>query len=100
MGPAACRSTRLGRSGRAHHGSLIAAVGIVRPHGRAVLALTPAHVVRLYVSMRVGGHTLRLESRLLRACRAYRVTLPARDGIVTVTASLPHGRSERRTLRA
>jgi hypothetical protein len=100
VGPAACRSTRLGASGRAHHGSLIAAAAIVRAHGAAMLALTPAHVLRLNVSMRAGGHTLRLTSRRLRACRAYRIELPARHGTVTVTASLPHGRSERRTLRA
>jgi phosphatidylinositol-3-phosphatase len=100
QGPAACRSTRLGASRRAHRGSLIAAAVIVRSHGHTLLAITPAHVVRLYLSMRSGGRALRLASRLLSACRAYRIALPVRHGTVTITASLPHGRSERRVLHA
>jgi len=99
--PRGCVSSRVGRSshGRLRRGALIGQARLVRARGRVVLALSTVHAARLHLTVGLsGGRSVRVRVMHLRACRTYRLTLPAHATRVLLSASV-RGGHERRRLR-
>ncbi len=97
-GLVACRARALSRRahGNLRRGTLIARAAQRRRGHRSQLTLTFTHAARLHVSVRVHGHLRRLRVRHVRACRAYRLRVPAGSRVM-VSVSV-RGARERRLL--
>jgi len=96
-GTLACRALALPRRahGNLRRGTLIARAALRRRGHRFELALTFTHAARLNISVRVHGHLRRRRTRHVRACRAYRLRVPA-GARVMVSVSVRGARERRR----
>jgi len=95
-----CTTTRV-RGTKVKRGSLVRAVTVSDPiQGKRIVQVSVAHAARLTVTVKAKGMSARTLTRnkRVRACRAYRFTLPAgvrRIGTLRVTARLPSGTEHR-----